>query len=295
MHRSKISWTDYSGGYANFVWRGKRKGDCEYSPGCQHCYVVRCWIRQPDLWPDETTFYPDKLERLRRCRPRANGHPYRRGTERPMIFPNDTGDLFHANVPSAFIFNALDTFYIRSDVDWQILTKRIDRAASLIRTWLFISHYDHLPPWMWIMASAEDQKCLDERLPWLEQIPAVVRGLSVEPMLGPVVLPDWALTQHILSWVIAGGETGRAARPMHPDWVRNLRDQCTANGITFHFKSWGEWKAADDALQMIEYARLTNVCCQTSTSPLLLWGIGRDRAGRTLDGREWDEFPEVLT
>jgi protein gp37 len=131
------------------VRRGKKPGECEVSIGCASCYVTRIWRRNPDAWPDLTTWYPDKLDQLRRCRPRPGKTPYRRGPDsRPLVFVCDTGDLFHARVPAAFIFEALDVMAERSDIDFQVLTKREHRAHGLILEWLKSRDWARLPPWM---------------------------------------------------------------------------------------------------------------------------------------------------
>lgn len=313
MHRSKIEWTDFSGGYANFVWRGKHRGDCEVSPGCAHCYVTRCWTRRPDLWPDETTFFPDKLAKLSRCRPRPNKTMYRRGPDsRPMVFPNDTGDLFHCNVTDQRIVAALDVFYARNDIDWQILTKRADRAANILRKWLIHRGLDSLPPWMWLLFSAEDQQRLDERLPWLAAVPAAVRGFSIEPMLGPVVLPTWALESGILRWIIVGGESGQAARPMHPDWPRQLRDQCERAGCAYFFKQWGRWWPWSELRSekcnyhvwgpdvwggpyyvLTQDGRFLDSNEPETDTSVRVSAVGKKTAGKYLDGQLWDQFPSV--
>lgn len=152
-------------------------------------------------------------------------------------------------------------------------------------------------PNVWLGVSAEDQKRADERIPDLLATPAAVRWVSAEPLLGPLDLrrmrPDGinytldALTgrgEHLLGmngktspldWVVAGGESGKPARPMHPDWARSLRDQCKAAGVAFHFKQWGEWTP----FGMID---------QPAYHPVR---VGKARAGRMLDGVTHDEYP----
>jgi protein gp37 len=170
---------------------------------------------------------------------------------------------------------------------------------------------------LWLGCTAENQAAADERIPLLLQTPAAVRFVSIEPMLGPVNLiwighdnEDWdgvvdalkgktwieqwddneGIKRHRedcqqinkLDWVICGGETGPGARPMHPEWVRSLRDQCQAAGVPFHFKQWGEWspEPSDDCICHPWHDRY-------------FWKVGRKAAGRLLDGREWNEFPEA--
>jgi protein gp37 len=190
------------------------------------------------------------------------------------------GDLFHDDVPSSDI---VDVFAIMERAKWHtccVLTKRPRRMHKLLSSWEIYE----APPNIWLGVSVEDQKATDERIPILLQAPAALRFVSVEPMLGPVDLECvnregcWhtdALCRgddaHI-DWVICGGETGPGARPMHPDWARSLRDQCQAAGVPFFFKGWGDTILLPNGRDV---SRL------------------RGRKYRELDGRTWDEVPEV--
>ncbi len=178
--------------------------------------------------------------------------------------------------------------------------------------------FHHPLPNVWLGISVEDQRAADERIPHLLATPAAVRFLSCEPLLGPVDLrnvdyypfldsfaprenpadPNWpqcvydTLAGHMkgpddiglpkLDWVIAGGESGPGARPMHPDWARSLRDQCAAAGVAFHFKQWGEWGRVADQRPAPDHLP------QDADT---LTRCGKARAGRLLDGRTHDEFP----
>ena len=139
---------------------------------------------------------------------------------------------------------------------------------------------------VWLGVSVEDQATADERIPLLLDTPAAVRWISAEPLLGQVDLPGLfyygtersggivplrAKGHTMLDWVVAGGESGPKARPMHPDWARSLRDQCAAAGVPFLFKQWGEWAPANDKMG---------------------FRIGKKAAGRHLDGVLHDEYPE---
>lgn len=164
--------------------------------------------------------------------------------------------------------------------------------------------YDNCgPAWpctnVWLGVSVEDQATAEERIPILLQCPAAVRWISAEPLLGhidlravsfpspfarsmyPGILPvPW------LDWVVAGGESGPGARPMHPDWLRSLRDQCAAAGVPFLFKQWGEWAP---------YDRSRNDGAALATPNALdepLQRFGKKRAGRILDGAMHDGYPE---
>lgn len=297
MHRSKISWCDYSGGYANFVRRGKKEGECEVSPACRNCYVKRCWQMNPEKWPDETTWYPEKLAQLLRCRPTPGSTPYRRGPgSRPTVFLCDTGDLFHHRVPADFIFSALDTIYSREDIDWQILTKRHERAHHIIHEWLARRELLQLPAWMWMMFTVENQEWFNRRMPYLIHIPAAIRGLSLEPLLGPVDVVgsgwwDWRYTysyyKHAfpdagppLDWLVVGGESDRVdPAPMQPEWVRDLLDQSKRAGIAFVLKQWGDYVPQSDI------GRERFIAAG--------WDPEQFRGGNTIDGSIYTEFPEV--
>jgi protein gp37 len=157
-------------------------------------------------------------------------------------------------------------------------------------------------PNVWLGTSVENQKAADERIPLLLQTPAAVRFLSCEPLLGEVNLrpwfpwdrhrknkPGWKRNpeyQQGIHWVIVGGESGHGARPMHPEWARSLRDQCQAAGVSFFFKQWGEWhplpwKQIETSGKAKYFAEIDWTFIKT----------GKHQAGRLLDGREWNEFP----
>jgi protein gp37 len=210
-----------------------------------------------------------------------------------MVFVCDTGDLFHDKVPAHFIFSALDVMHERSDIDWQILTKRHERAHRLIVDWIIERRLGRLPPWMWIMFSVEDQKRLMLRMPYLVSIPATVRGLSLEPLLGPVDVIDsgmwdWRYTYDYwkalvprpgppIHWFIVGGESGRNARPMQPDWAIGLRDQAKIAGVAYFMKQWGDAGPLPEEREQYEAAG---------------WDAEQRRGGCTLQGETWHEFPK---
>lgn len=162
-------------------------------------------------------------------------------------------------------------------------------------------------PNVWLGVTAENQQRADERIPLLLQIPAAKHFVSVEPMLGPVNFEDVpvgmlgplrpvrkGLPEDIprLDWVICGGETGANARPMHPDWVRSLRDQCQGAQVPFFFKSWGEFVEEDNSpLDAVLPASCTLFWQTDANDGPCLYRVGRKRAGRMIDGRTWDEEP----
>lgn len=199
-------------------------------------------------------------------------------------------------------------------------------ASSMLNDWTAGWPPNHI----WLGTTVEDQKRADERIPALLKVPASVHFLSCEPLLGHVKIPKhfmlWEATRldrltlrHKIGWIICGGESGPHARPMHPDWARSLRDQAQAAGVPFLFKQWGEWLPinqiedsnalywpapehdpeavrkcrvetgvhhVDAAFQPLEYA-------DWNTGAMQVFRVGKQRAGRALDGRTWDEVPHA--
>lgn len=234
--RSKITWTDYSGGCANFII-----GCTPASTGCANCYGKE-WARKKK-WNDgdfsKVTLYPDKLRELARVKFNENVTHYRRGLgARPTVFVVDLGDLFHDIVPNSFILEALAIMTQRIDVDWQLLTKRPQRALEVIR--------DPLPRNVWMGVTCENQKRATERLPILARIPAALRWVSIEPMLAPMDLgPHLAM----LDWVVVGAESGNNRRYFSDRWAWDVLEQCAAAGVPFFFKqSSGRYPGTDPYL-----------------------------------------------
>jgi protein gp37 len=262
IKRSNIGWCDFSGGDANFVI-----GCTPKSAGCRNCYARRIMERAGRDF-SQVTLYPEKLERLRRARFEEKGAPFRRGSgSRPIVFAVDMGDLFHQDVPDVVILQSLRVMTRRDDVDWVVLTKRSERLLALSQ------RYDlSFPPNVWPMVTAENQDAADERIPDLLRIRAAVRGVSLEPMLGPIEIPVF-LAGRIppylrpycfepgvkLDWVIVGAESGPHRRPFDLDWARRVRDDCLAARVPFFYKQGAHlFPGRDDEL----------------------------------DGREWKEFPQ---
>ena len=216
-------------------------GCSKVSSGCRNCYAARFAARLQAAGNPRyvngfrVTLHPDMLTIPSRWkRPR-------------LVFVNSMGDLFHENVPLRFIQSVFGEMEECRRHVFQLLTKRPERAAEL-------SPELPWPSNVWMGTSVEDESVID-RVDWLRRIPAKIRFLSLEPLLGP--LPDLRLDG--IHWVIVGGESGPGARPMLPDWVRDIRDRCVDEMIPFFFKQWG--------------------------------GRNRKSSGRVLDGRTWDEMP----
>jgi protein gp37 len=255
---SKIEWTDAT-------WN-PIVGCKAVSAGCDHCYAARYASR--NLSDTYRGLAEDGVfNGTVRCLPERLDQPLRWKKPR-RIFVNSMSDLFHPSVPYDFICRVFAVMGETEDRHtYQILTKRPYRMRStLIRPYLSFEENQanvivDLPlSNVWLGTSIENDGYTFRAGP-LRNTPAAVRFLSLEPLLGP--LPSLDLTG--IGWVIVGGESGPGARPMHVDWVRDIRDLCIAWSIPFLFKQWGEWR---DGKRM-----------------------GKHAAGRELDGRQWMEYP----
>jgi protein gp37 len=278
----------------------------------------------PKGWDGHVRLFPDRLKQLLHWR-----KPRR-------IAVGLMGDLFHDDVPDEFIDNVFGVMGWHSRHIFQILTKRPSRMlqyclglAGLTRQQRGVrmarskgfTMPDDTPGGMdwplsniWLGVSCENQETAYERIPLLLQTPATVRFVSCEPLLGSIDL-EWALIKyHIdhpfkiktgLDWVIAGGESGPGARPMHPEWPRYLKDRCQAVGIPYHFKQWGEWAHLDWRHEMpakgdkwvwcdgTSHAIVGHEMPSTMHGCVLMRRVGKKTTGRLLDGREWLEFPNA--
>lgn len=244
---------------------------------------------------------------------------------RPRVFCASLADWLDEEVPIEWLARLLELIMLTPSLDWLLLTKRPqnwgprihdalgeaegikgdwpDRdpetgTGTMLNDWLG----DSPPSNVWIGTSVEGQACAEERIPHLRRIPARVRFLSCEPLLGPVDLRTWLGGERPdpIHWVICGGESGPHARPMHPAWARSLRDQCEAASVPFLFKQWGEWvypRYADPETSFDEHlhARRGQVWTPWANQGRTGYDIlhlGKKRAGRLLDGRTWDQFPQ---
>jgi len=284
-------------------------GCTKVSPGCDHCYAERITERFHGkgsfaiVQRDEGKLYlPLKWRKPRR------------------IFVNSMSDLFHDDVPAPFIGRVFSVMAQTPQHTYQVLTKRHGRMRAMLNTaglrQVVAEVTDVWPlPNVWLGVSVEDQRWADIRVPALLETPAAVRWLSMEPLLGPVdlwscggvsaIAPDWVGglgggtgTPHpLVDWVVVGGESGPGARPMHPGWVRQIRDVCVNEEVPFFFKQWGEW-APNGARGIGAIERISRGRERLVGEPIGHMGhrecierLGKKRAGRELDGRTWDQYP----
>jgi protein gp37 len=236
---SKIEWTDAT-------WNPVR-GCTKISPGCLHCYAETFAERFRGVpgHPFERGFDP-------RVVPEKLGDPLRWNSSR-MIFVNSMSDLFHDSVSDDYIVSVARVMQAANWHTYQVLTKRSERMRDLLNTKLrFVAKSPHI----WWGVSVENKKHGLPRISHLRAADVAVRFLSIEPLLED--LGRFNLSS--IDWAIVGGESGYGARPMLPEWVRNIHLQCRRAGVAFFFKQWG--------------------------------GVRKSQTGRTLDGRTYDEFPE---
>jgi protein gp37 len=230
---SSIEWTDAT-------WNPVT-GCTKISPGCKHCYAERMAKRLQSMGQPRyrdgfnLTLQPDVImQPLSWKKPR-------------LVFVNSMSDLFHDDVPLSYLRTV---FQVMAQASWhtfQVLTKRSERLSEIAGSICW-------PANVWIGVSVESE-FYSYRIDHLRGVPAAVRFLSVEPLLGPIN----SLSLANIDWVIVGGESGPHARPVDPEWVRSIRNDCISAGVPFFFKQWG--------------------------------GARKSVTGRVLDGRTWDELP----
>ena len=321
MGKTKISWATHS-------WN-PITGCTKVSSGCAHCYAETMANRFKNLYPDgfgKVTLHPERLEQPLHWRKPAR------------IFVPSMGDLFHDDVSTYFISAVWE---IMERAHWHtflVLTKRPERMYR----WVDSHKSSGAPmlPNVWLGVSVENQQAADERIPLLLQVPAALHWVSYEPALGPVDLSRWLrrwdcacewsvpasalganpsgilvcpgcgasgglqLSRNpSLGWLVCGGESGKGARPPHPQWFRDVRDQCVAAGVPFHFKQWGEYRPIIDE----PLPKATKIAVVSPSGQRIPWypmtaddrrsyhamaRVGKKAAGSVLDGREHKEYPQ---
>jgi protein gp37 len=234
--RSNIEWTE-------MTWNPVT-GCTKISQGCKHCYAERMARRLEAMGSDRyrngfnVTLHPDLLDVPRRWR------------QARIVFVNSMSDLFHDEIPLAYIQRVFATMRDCPHHTFQVLTKRSERLAELAPQL----------PWpknVWMGVSVEDARVI-HRVADLQSVPAAVRFLSLEPLIGPLD----ALPLEGIHWAIVGGESGPRARPLRKEWVTSIFRQCRAARVPFFFKQWG--------------------------------GVRKDLTGRELNGRIYNEMPGTV-
>lgn len=254
---SKIEWTEHT---FNPWW-----GCTKVSPACDNCYA--------EAWAKRTGHSVWGAKSDRRLLSEAHwNNPVRWNKRaqqsgiRARVFCASMADVFEWKSGLGSLRERLwQLIHKTPNLDWLLLTKRphlIQRLAPWGDDW---------PENVWIGTTVESQRFAEKRMQHLVAVPAKVRFLSCEPLLGPLDLAEW-IDQ--IQWVIAGGESGPGARKTHPDWFRAIRDQCIEADVSFHFKQWGDWFPIEESPENVLYERR-----------------GKKQSGRRLDGRTWDELP----
>ena len=308
---TKIEWTDVT-------WNPTTGCD-RISPGCDHCYAM---VMAKRLKAMGSAKYQKDGD------PRTSGPGFavsmheqavldpvlkwpRRGRN---VFLDSMSDVFHARVGADFLGRIFATMALTPQHNFQVLTKRPNRmrelladdgrvaAAMVDALWNLRRRGPDLPAWgirwlfertegdcpwplpnVWLGTSIESDEYA-WRAEDLRATPGAIRFLSLEPLLGPLS----SLELRGIDWVIAGGESGHAARPANPDWFRDIRDCCVRENVAFHFKQWGEWSP--------EKGHPYNDFRQFDGDPgSFVMRVGKKAAGRVLDGRTWDEYPRRAT
>ncbi len=278
MKDSKIEWTDHT---FNPWW-----GCSRVSPGCDHCYaekLAKCYGHA--IWGPGTKrrFFSDKhWDAPLQWNAQAEQDQVRR-----RVFSASMSDVFEdrrdLDVHRTRLWPLIES---TKWLDWLLLTKRVQNVMRMVpwgQTW---------PANVWIGTTVENQAWADQRIPTLLTIPASVRFLSCEPLLGPIDLTAYMANRPVylpypIDWLIAGGESGGHARPINPDWVRPLRDSCVSAGVPFLFKQWGEYAPVESLTK----PRATHQVMTGTDGQILMQRLGKKQAGRELDGRTWDELP----
>lgn len=261
--KTKIEWTDST-------WN-PITGCSKISTGCKYCYAERFAIRgmgqfskDPKRKFSDILFHADKLtDPIKWKKPR-------------MIFVCSMADLFHPDISFDTIDIIFEVMFKAEQHIFQVVTKRPERMFEFYK-WYDKTYTAWKQRNIWLGVSVENQETADERIPILAKIPTYIRFISAEPLIGPIDL-NQPIERNIdikyietIQWVIAGGESGPKARPSHPDWFRQLRDQSSAANVPFFFKQWGEWFPGNGEMKR----------------------VGRRVAGRSLDYQQWDGFPAL--
>lgn len=307
-------------------------GCTKVSDGCKFCYAEEMMDKRYGRaqWGTSGTRVRTSAENWKK--PYTWNRKAERLGIRYRVFCESLGDVFEDH--PAWIEPRRDLLRVTVKtpyLDWLFLTKRIENVLGMIEEsaeylfkhgdiavaskWLkWLKHGSDYMPNVWVGTSVENQKVADQRIPELLKIPAAVRFLSMEPLLGPVnsyvtytvdgleVEIDYLRgTMSIegqarvpcnkVNHIIVGGESGTHARPMHPDWVRSIRDECVDAGTPFLFKQWGAWLPYDVRCSD-KYPQNMGSSDHAVLEDDLFAKVGKHNSGRLLDGVEWNQFPK---
>lgn len=318
---SKIEWTHHTFN----PWIGCQN----VGPGCDHCYaeaMMDTRLRRVEWGPHgarRRTSRPYWQQPLKWDRAAAAAG------ERRRVFCASLADVFdnHGSITSGWRGDLWHLIARTPNLDWMLLTKRPGNIPAMLPDGYGAPTWGSGWPNVWLGCTVVNQAEADRDVPKLLSVPAKMSFLSIEPMLGPIVLDDmcdglkfydalrgkwWHDCEppHIeggkpkIGLVIVGGESGRRARPMHPHWARSLRDQCVSAGVPFFFKQWGEWApSTPDAASGNPQAGMRCLAghphvpraheLYPESGAAFMEFKGKSRSGRLLDGRIWDQMPEV--
>lgn len=277
---SHIEWTHHT---FNPWW-----GCAKVSPACENCYAEQ-WAKRvgQQLWGKRATrrFFGD----VHWKEPLAWNEQARLTRKRHRVFCASMADVFEKRAELDVHRERLWKLILSTpSLDWLLLTKRPENIAGMV-PWENV-------PWprnVWLGTTVENQQFAEVRLPHLLRHAAAVRFLSCEPLLGAIDLTKWFSSAGLypIDWVIAGGESGPGARPMHPDWANTLLKQCGDARVPFHFKQWGHWVPAEIAAETAN-AKAT-VINLPAERPVKMVRLPKKEAGRMLAGQTWDGLPEI--
>lgn len=278
---SKIEWT-------NETWNPVT-GCTKYSQGCQNCYAEKMHKRLTAMGQEK---YSKPFNEVVFHKEALSNHKFSRlDTKRKLIFVNSMSDTFHKDVTDSQIKDILDECEWNDPNVFQILTKRAERLPDF-----------EYPFNVWLGVTVEMAK-YKSRMQYLKQTNAKIKFLSCEPLLED--LGELDLTG--IDWVICGGESGKNARPLHPDWVRNIQRQCQEQNVPFFFKQWGEFAPVESSIEYLELQKTYwidfngQVTTVKKKIPSFLQynratamkKVGKAKSGALLDGKEYKEFPKV--
>lgn len=286
MENTGIEWTDSTFN----PWHGCMK----VSPGCTNCYAEAQDRRfGPSHWGPGSDRKP--MSEKYWTQPQRWNEEAKQSGKVHRVFCASMADVFEGHKQTLEHLSRLFDLIIATPyLTWQLLTKRPENILGLVpKSWREL-----FPSNVWMGTSAENQEELEKRIEHLIHVPAHVLYLSCEPLLGPLTLPvDVNDGAGFVDWIIAGGESGPRARPMHPDWVRSLRDQCQVTGTAFFFKQWGEYLpfCQSDGDNGVTFGTKRFFRSpHNEDKENIYYKLGKKISGSMLDGKHHKDFPEFV-